>query len=107
MFATDDATGKLQAARLVKEQLRALLATGSLADATAAKDRLQVLVERAAQPDVGDGRKLSHCDGEMAHFSTSADSRRRTGSGALSAGGGKRSRSSLSPALLAAMKNCP
>jgi transposase len=51
VFATDDATGKLQAAWLVKEQLRALLATGSLADAAAAKDRLQGLVERAAQPE--------------------------------------------------------
>jgi transposase len=51
VFATDDATGKLQAAWLVKEQLRALLTTGSLADAAAAKDRLQVLVERAAQPE--------------------------------------------------------
>jgi transposase len=51
VFATDDVTGKLQAAWLVKEQLRALLATGSLADAAAAKDRLQVLVERAAQPE--------------------------------------------------------
>jgi transposase len=51
VFATDDATGKLQAAWLVKEQLRTLLATGSLADAAAAKDRLQGLVERAAQPE--------------------------------------------------------
>ena len=48
MFATDDATVKLQATWLVQEQLRALLATGSLADAAAAKNRLQVLVERAA-----------------------------------------------------------
>jgi hypothetical protein len=45
------ATGKLQAAWLVKEQLRTLLATGSLADAAAAKDRLKELVERAAQPE--------------------------------------------------------
>lgn len=51
VFATDDATGKLQAAWRVKEQLRALLATGSLADAAAAKDRLQALVEQAAQPE--------------------------------------------------------
>lgn len=51
VFATDDATGKLQAAWLVKEQLRTLLATGSLADAATAKDRLQILVERAAQPE--------------------------------------------------------
>jgi hypothetical protein len=51
VFATDDATGKLQAAWLVKEQVRTLLATGSLADAAAAKDRLKELVERAAQPE--------------------------------------------------------
>jgi transposase len=51
VFATDDATGKLQAAWLVKEQLRALLTTGSLADAAAAKDRLQALVKQAAQPE--------------------------------------------------------
>ncbi len=42
-----EATGSWQ----VKEQLRALLATGSLADAAAAKDRLQNLVERASQPE--------------------------------------------------------
>jgi transposase len=51
VFATDDATGKLQAAWLVKEQLRTLLATGSLADAAAAKERLHALVEQAAQPE--------------------------------------------------------
>ncbi|MBN9131729.1 MAG: transposase [Paenarthrobacter ureafaciens] len=51
MFATDGATGKLQAAWLVKEQLRTLPATGSLTDAVAAKDRLQVLVEKAAEPE--------------------------------------------------------
>ncbi|WP_354191648.1 transposase [Arthrobacter sp. UYCu712] len=49
--APDDATGKLQAAWLVKEQLRTLLATGSLADAAAAKDGLRAPVERAAQPE--------------------------------------------------------
>jgi transposase len=43
-------TGKLQTAWKVKEQLRALLRTGSLEDAAAAKDRLGVLVEPAAQP---------------------------------------------------------
>ena len=37
--------------RRAKEQLLTLLATGSLADAAAAKDRLQALVERAAQPE--------------------------------------------------------
>ncbi len=36
---------------MVKEQLRTLLSTGSLADAAAAKDRLHELVERAAQPE--------------------------------------------------------
>jgi transposase len=41
----------LQIAWKVKEQLRALLRTGSLKDAAAAKDRLGVLVERAAQPE--------------------------------------------------------
>lgn len=49
VFATDDSTGRLQAAWLVKEHLRTLLATGSLAGAADAKDRLQVLVERVAQ----------------------------------------------------------
>jgi transposase len=51
VFGTDDPVGTLQAAWKVKEQLRALLRTGSLQDATAAKDRLEVLVERAAQPE--------------------------------------------------------
>lgn len=36
---------------LVKEQLRALLATGFLADAAAAKNQLQALVVKAAQPE--------------------------------------------------------
>ncbi|MFF1880614.1 transposase [Pseudarthrobacter sp. NPDC058196] len=58
VFKTDDATGKLQAAWLVKEQLRALLTTGSLADAAAAKDRLQVL-GRASRA-VGDEPVLAH-----------------------------------------------
>lgn len=51
VITTDDAAGKLQAAWMVKEQLRALLTTGSLADAAAEKDRLQALVERAARPE--------------------------------------------------------
>jgi transposase len=51
VFDLDDPTGKLQTAWKVKEQLRALLRTGSLQDATAAKDRLEVLVARAAQPE--------------------------------------------------------
>jgi hypothetical protein len=46
-----NATGKLRAAWLVKEQLRTLLTTGSLADATTAKERMLALVERAAQPE--------------------------------------------------------
>jgi transposase len=45
------ATGKLQAAWLVKEQLRTLLATGSLADAAAARDQLQALVVKAVKPE--------------------------------------------------------
>ncbi|WP_285249471.1 ISL3 family transposase [Pseudarthrobacter sp. fls2-241-R2A-168] len=51
VFDTDHATGKLQAAWLVKEQLRALLTTGPLADAAAAKGQLQALVVQAAQPE--------------------------------------------------------
>lgn len=51
VFATDDATGRFQAAWLVTEQLRTLLATGSLADAADVKDYLQALVEHAAQPE--------------------------------------------------------
>ena len=51
VFDVDDPTGKLQAAWNVKEQLRALLRTGSLEDAAAAKARLGELVERAAQPE--------------------------------------------------------
>ena len=47
----DDATGKFKAAWLVKEQLRTLLAPGSLADAASAKERLQALVIQAAQPE--------------------------------------------------------
>jgi hypothetical protein len=41
----------MKAAWRVKEQLQTLLATGSLADAVIGKDRLQGLVERAAQPE--------------------------------------------------------
>jgi transposase len=51
VFDLDDPTGKLQTAWNVKEQLRALLRTGSLQDAAAAKGRLQELVEIAAQPE--------------------------------------------------------
>jgi transposase len=51
VFAADDPTGKLQAVWKVKEQLRALLRTGSLADAAAAKDELKALVEAAGRPE--------------------------------------------------------
>jgi transposase len=51
VFSTDDPAGTPQAAWQVKEQLRDLLNTGSLADAAAAKDRLQSLAERAGQPE--------------------------------------------------------
>jgi hypothetical protein len=50
VFGTDDPAGRVQAAWQVKEQLRDLLNTGSLADA-AAKDRLQSLAERAGPPE--------------------------------------------------------
>ncbi|BAS16298.1 hypothetical protein AHiyo8_46010 [Arthrobacter sp. Hiyo8] len=72
VFAADDPTGTLQAVWQVKEQLRFLLRTGSLEDAATAKQELEDLVKAAAR-------------------------RRRAGSTAPSAGGGKRSRSSLSP----------
>ncbi|KRE71192.1 ISL3 family transposase [Arthrobacter sp. Soil762] len=51
VFAADDPTGKLEAVWKVKEQLRALLRTNSLADAAAAKEGLKVLVEAAARPE--------------------------------------------------------
>ncbi|WP_312856786.1 transposase [Arthrobacter mobilis] len=51
VFAADDPTGKLQAAWEVKEQLRLLLRTGSLADAAAAKQKLHGYVEAAAMPE--------------------------------------------------------
>ncbi|WP_309544312.1 hypothetical protein [Arthrobacter sp. RT-1] len=40
VFAPDDPTGKLKAVWKVKEQLRALLRTDSLADAATAKEEL-------------------------------------------------------------------
>jgi transposase len=58
VFDTDDATGKLQAAWLVKEQLRALLATGSHADAAAAKDRLGL--GRPSRRSAGNQPALAH-----------------------------------------------
>jgi transposase len=51
VFAADDPTGKLEAVWKVKEQLRLLLRTGSLADAAVAKEHLKVLVEAAARPE--------------------------------------------------------
>jgi transposase len=72
VFATDDAIGKLQAAWLATSSSGRYSPTASLADAAAAKDRRVWLKEPR--------------------------SRKRTGSGARSAGGGRRSKSSLSPA---------
>ncbi len=51
VFASDDPTGKLQAVWKVKEQLRALLRTSSLAEAAAAKEELKDLVEAAGRPE--------------------------------------------------------
>lgn len=51
VFALDDPTGSLQAVWKVKEQLRALLRTGSLDDAAAAKNVLEELVKAAARPE--------------------------------------------------------
>jgi transposase len=51
VFAADDPTGTLQAVWKVKEQLRALLRTGSLEDAAAAKAELEKLVKAAARPE--------------------------------------------------------
>ena len=51
VFAADDPTGTLQAVWKVKEQLRALLRTGSLQDAATAKNELEELVKAAARPE--------------------------------------------------------
>ena len=51
VFATDDPTGKLKAAWDVKEQVRALLRTGSLEDAAQAKDHLEHRVQNSKQPE--------------------------------------------------------
>ena len=51
VFAADDPTGTLQAVWRVKEQLRALLRTGSLEDAETAKTELEELVKAAARPE--------------------------------------------------------
>jgi transposase len=51
VFAADDATGKLQAVWKVKELVRLLLRSGSLADAATARDELKNLVEAAGRPE--------------------------------------------------------
>lgn len=51
VFAADDPTGTLRAVWNVKEQLRVLLRTGSLEDASAAKNELEELVKKAARPE--------------------------------------------------------
>lgn len=51
MFAADDPTGTLEAVWRVKEQLRALLRTGSLENAATAKTKLEELVKAAARPE--------------------------------------------------------
>jgi transposase len=51
VFAADDPTGTLQAVWKVKEQLRALLRTGSLEEAATAKEHLEELVKAAARPE--------------------------------------------------------
>lgn len=51
VFLKDDPTGRLQADWEVKEQLRLLLRTGSLEDATAVREKLRVMVEAASMPE--------------------------------------------------------
>ncbi|WAP50553.1 transposase [Arthrobacter sp. ATA002] len=51
VFASDDPTGTLRAVWKVKEQVRALLRSGSLGDAAAAKTQLEELVKAAARPE--------------------------------------------------------
>jgi transposase len=51
VFAAADPTGKLQAVWKVKEQLRALLRTNSVADAASAKEELKVFVDAAGRPE--------------------------------------------------------
>jgi hypothetical protein len=72
VFGLDYATWTLKAVWKVKGQLRALLRSGSLKDAAAAKKVLEELVKAGAGPET-------------------------TGSTASSADGGKRSRYSSSP----------
>lgn len=51
VFAVEDPTGTLQAVWKVKEQLRALLRTGSLRDAEEAKNKLEDRLKAAARPE--------------------------------------------------------
>jgi len=51
VFTLDDPTGTLRAGWKVKEQLRALINTGSLEDAAAAKEVLEKLVTSAGRPE--------------------------------------------------------
>ncbi|MDQ0633532.1 transposase [Arthrobacter pascens] len=59
VFAVDDPTGALQAVWRIKEQHRALLRTGSLEDAAAAKTELEELVKAART--TGNEQALPHC----------------------------------------------
>jgi hypothetical protein len=63
VFDLDDPAGTLQAAWLVKEQLRDLLNPGSLADAAAAKDRLQSLPRPGIAAGLADCPLLDHREG--------------------------------------------
>lgn len=51
VFASDDPTGKLQAACKVKEQVQALFRTGTLEDAELAREDLERLVKDSNQPE--------------------------------------------------------
>jgi transposase len=51
VFAAEDPIGKLQAVWKVKELLRALLRTDTLADTAAAEEELKILVEAAGRPE--------------------------------------------------------
>lgn len=65
VFAADDPTGKLEAVWKVKEQLRTLLRTSSLADAAAAKEDLKILVGAAALPETNKLYRLFVVGGEL------------------------------------------
>jgi transposase len=51
VFAIDDPTGALEDVWRVKEAVRDLIRTGSLAEAMAVRERLEGLVEKAGQPE--------------------------------------------------------